>query len=461
MLHSHLSDAERAWHWQEIHQGRVQVVVGARSAIFAPVPRLGMVVIDEEHDASFKQDNAPRYHAREVARWRSERARCPLVLGSATPSLESWQRVHTGHYQLLTLPSRVLDRPLPHVGTLDLRSEFRSRQTRGAVSRQLHSAIRQAIEDGGQVILLLNRRGFSTSIQCPSCGEAVCCPNCAIALTHHREGEKAICHYCEYEIPVPQACPQCGASSIRFLGFGTQKLEMEIRARFPEARVARMDTDTMRSPGSHERVLGDFRAGKIDILLGTQMIAKGLDFPNVTLVGVVNADTALHLPDFRAAERSFALVTQVAGRTGRGPKGGRVLVQTFCPEHPAIRFATEHDYVAFAEFELRQRRDFFYPPISRLVRVVTRGDQKLRAHLVADELVARIRAQAETEQFALRLIGPAPAPIEKLRGKFRFHFLIQFDPELHPQPMLQRALEHFPFDGEVQWTIDVDPLDML
>ena len=344
VLHSHLSDAERHWHWERIARGEVQVVVGARSAVFAPVPHLGLIVLDEEHESSFKQDSAPRYHAREVALWRAREERIPLVLASATPSLESWYRAKQGEYRLVEMPRRVFNRPLPAVATIDLRDEFRSYRSRGAVSRQMHQAIEAALRDGGQVILLLNRRGYSTHIQCPMCGNVVRCPNCDLPLTHHRAGEMAICHYCDFQQPSPQECPECGATAIHFRGLGTQRLEAEIRARFPQAAVLRMDTDAMQSPGSHDRALSAFRDGKVQILLGTQMIAKGLDFPNVTLVGVINADTALHLPDFRAAERTFQLVTQVAGRTGRGEKGGRVLVQTFSPDHPAIRAAVKHDF---------------------------------------------------------------------------------------------------------------------
>ncbi|MBN1394152.1 MAG: primosomal protein N', partial [Pirellulales bacterium] len=352
VLHSHLSDAERHWHWQRIAEGSVSVVVGARSAVFAPTPNLGMIVLDEEHESSFKQESTPRYHARDVALARAEAEGVPLVLGSATPSLESWRRAASGEYALVEMPRRVLDRPLPTVGTIDLRAEKGRACSRGAISRQLHAAIASALDEGGQVILLLNRRGFSTHIQCPACGHVVRCPHCDIALTHHRKEEIALCHYCDYETPLPTACPGCGFSGIRYWGVGTQRLEAEVRARFPNVLSLRMDTDAMQAHGSHQRALAAFRSGKVRILLGTQMIAKGLDFPNVTLVGVINADTALHLPDFRAAERTFQLVTQVAGRTGRGPKGGRVLVQTFNPDHPAIRAAIRHDFHAFADGEL-------------------------------------------------------------------------------------------------------------
>ena len=302
-LHSHLSDAERHWHWQRIAAGHVQVIVGARSAVFAPTPNLGLIVLDEEHESTFKQSTAPRYHARDVAQRYAAAAGVPLVLGSATPSLESWQRTVDGTYRLVEMPRRVLGRPLPDVVTIDLRAESRDRASRGAISRPLQRAMTEALKAGQQVILLLNRRGFSTHIQCPACGRVVSCPECEIALTHHKQGELALCHYCDYQTPTPSACPDCQFTGIRYSGLGTQRLEAEVRSRFPHKTCLRMDTDSMQRPGSHEAALDRFRSGSVDILLGTQMIAKGLDFPNVTLVGVINADTALHLPDFRAGEQ--------------------------------------------------------------------------------------------------------------------------------------------------------------
>ncbi len=420
VLHSHLSDSDRHWEWQRIAGGEVQVVVGARSAVFAPVPNLGLVVLDEEHENSFKQETAPRYHARDVALRRAAQENIPLVLGSATPSLESWHRAQCGQYRLVEMPRRVLNRPMPAVGTIDLRDEFRSRTTRGAIHRQLHQAIGESLRDGGQVILLLNRRGFSTHIQCPSCGEVVRCPECEIALTHHRTEEIALCHYCDYQIPAPAACPSCQFAGISYRGLGTQRLEAEVRARFPGVRCLRMDTDTMQSRGAHERALDSFRSGEVKILLGTQMIAKGLDFPNVTLVGVINADTALHLPDFRSAERTFHLVTQVAGRTGRGEKGGRVLVQTFNPEHPAIQAAVRHDYHAFANGELPIRQMFSYPPFSTMARFVVRGPGEKATEQYAQVLGQALVAALDAENAGARVLGPAAAPFAKLRGKYRF-----------------------------------------
>ena len=461
VLHSHQSASERHWHWQRIARGEVQVVVGPRSAVFAPTPQLGLIVLDEEHDGSFKQDSAPRYHARDVALHRAQMNNVPLVLGSATPSLESWQRAREGQYRLVELPRRVFDRPLPDVATIDLRNEFHNRRSRGAVSRQLHQAISQALQEDGQVILLLNRRGFSTHIQCPACGHVVKCPSCDIALTHHRAEAKAICHYCDYQIGSPAACPQCRHEGIRYSGLGTQRLEVEIRSRFPDVECLRMDSDTMKKPNSHELALERFRAGEVRILLGTQMIAKGLDFPNVTLVGVINADMALHFPDFRASERTFQLVTQVAGRTGRGAKGGRVLVQTFSPEHPAIQAALRHDYTSFAANELPTRQQFHYPPFSSLVRLIVRGSSEAATEQFTDQLTARLRNSVERQSAEVRVLGPAPAPIAKLRDKYRFHTLLQAADVQQIRDIVREAISGLKPPDDVQWVVDVDPLDML
>lgn len=462
VLHSHLSDADRHWHWQRIAEGQVSVVVGARSAIFAPTPNLGLIVLDEEHESSFKQESVPRYHARDVAIARAAAENIPLVLGSATPSLESWHRAQSGEFTLVSMPRRVLDRPLPMVGTIDLRGEkSRGSLSSGAISRPLRAAMTTALDEGGQVILLLNRRGFSTHIQCPACGHVVRCPECDIALTHHRSKEIALCHYCDFEVPAPTKCIACDFAGIRYSGLGTQRLEAEVRARFPNMLALRMDTDTMQAPGSHERALSAFRSGKVRILLGTQMIAKGLDFPNVTLVGVINADTALHLPDFRAAERTFHLVTQVAGRTGRGPKGGRVLVQTFSPEHPAIQAALRHDYAAFAAGELPIRKMLRYPPYSSMVRLVVRGPVEAVTAEFSNTIVARLAAAINERQVDARVLGPAPCPFARLRGCYRFQVQLQ-SPD---GEQLRAAVAHATADLEppedVQWIVDVDPVEML
>ena len=461
VLHSHLTDSERHWHWQQIAEGGVSVVVGARSAIFAPTPQLGLIVLDEEHESSFKQETAPRYHARDVAVARARGESIPLVLGSATPSLESWQRGQTGEYMLVELPRRVMNRPMPAVGTIDLREDVHRRQSRGAISRQLHAAIHASLTEGGQVILLLNRRGFSTQIQCPACGHVMRCPDCDIALTHHRTQAIALCHYCDYEIPAPAVCPQCDYAGIRYSGMGTQRLEAEVRARFPSVSCLRMDTDTMRGRGSHERALASFRSGKVQILLGTQMIAKGLDFPNVTLVGVINADTALHLPDFRAAERTFHLVTQVAGRTGRGDKGGRVLVQTFSPEHPAIQAAIRHDFAAFAATELPIRRALRYPPFTSMIRLVIRGPLEPVTAEFAGYLAGQLTAALKDQESDARVLGPAPAPFARLRGMYRFQIQLQGSDGEKLRAAVRQATAQLEPPDQVQWIADVDPLNML
>lgn len=461
VLHSQMTPAERHFQWQRIRSGEVQVVIGPRSAVFAPLPRLGLIILDEEHDASFKQDTQPRYHARKVAHARAMSLGVPLVLGSATPSLESWQATQTGHAEMVPLPSRVNELPMPDVQLVDLR--VKDDRTSGAISRPLHLALRETLKDHGQTILLLNRRGFATTIQCPACGEVVACPDCDMPLTHHRDGGKAICHYCDFTIPTPPACPACGFDGMRYGGLGTQRLETEVKAKFPEARIARMDSDTMRRPGSHQKVLSMFRRGDIDILLGTQMIAKGLDFPNVLLVGVINADSALHFPDFRAAERTFQLVTQVAGRTGRGDRSGRVIVQTFSPEHPAIQAASRHDYHGFAKDEMVIRRRFSYPPCGSVARIIIRGSIEQVTEAVADALLIQLDAARKKMGYEVRLLGPAPPPISKLRGKYRFHILLQATNPGHLGNTIRQATESFTIaeKDDVQYVIDIDPMDML
>ncbi len=461
VLHSHLTAAQRAWHWQQIAAGNVQVIVGARSAIFAPTPNLGLIVLDEEHDGSFKQDKAPRYHARDVAEWRARQEKIPLILGSATPSLETWQRSLDGRYQRLSLKKRVLDLPLPDVATIDLRIDFDGRKRFGPISQKLRQEILAAVAAGGQVILLLNRRGFSTRIQCPACGEVEYCPDCSIPLTHHQIGNKAVCHYCDHQIPEPKCCSKCGHASVRFSGLGTQKLEAHVEAMFPGIPFARMDTDTMRKPGSHEKALAQFRSGETKILLGTQMIAKGLDFPNVTLVGVINADTGLHLPDFRASERTFALITQVAGRTGRGSQGGRVLVQTFNPENKAIVAATTHDYLGFAAAELPHRQAFNYPPFGFLARIVVRSDSQSQAEQMTMHIAECLTRAAKELNHTITVLGPAAATVEKLRGKYRFHVLINATVAGQLQTTISRAEQYVKSIDGVQWIVDIDPQDML
>jgi len=467
VLHSHLQNAERGSHWRKIAAGRVQVIVGARSAIFAPTRNLGLIVIDEEHEATFKQEATPRYHARDVAVMRARLENIPILLGSATPALESWHNVQRGQYTLLTLPRRVHDRPLPHVHLIDLRHDRHPDKRLHGLSPSLERAMTQALEAGGQVMLLLNRRGFATYIHCPSCGHVEQCRFCDLALTFHKESYVAMCHYCGYEAAPAEQCPECGQAQVRYQGMGTEKLQAEIESKFPERVVRRMDSDTMRRPGSHRRVLDAFRSGEIHILLGTQMIAKGLDFPNVTMVGVVNADVGLHRADFRAGERTFQLLAQVAGRTGRGPRGGKVFVQTFSPEHPSIALAAAHDYLGFAAAELATRHQHKYPPYQRLARLVIRSKDQEAAGQYADRLAAAFGPAMESAQRAnaeageLRILGPAEAPVFRLKGYFRFHFQLQSPSSAFLHQVLRAVVPTVRLPREVDLTIDIDPQDML
>lgn len=460
VLHSHLGNAERGGHWRRVAAGHVQVVVGARSAVFAPCRQLGLIVIDEEHEGSFKQENTPRYHARDVAVMRARLANIPILLGSATPSLESWHNAQRGQYTLLTLPSRVLDRPLPKVGLIDQRHTVGGR---GALSPTLERAMKEALKAGGQVMLLLNRRGYSTHIHCPACGHVEACRFCDLALTYHRQREVLLCHYCGYEEQPPERCAQCGKNAVRYQGLGTEKLQAEIEHKFPGLVTRRMDSDTMRKPGSHGRVLAAFKKGLIHILLGTQMIAKGLDFPNVTLVGVVNADVGLHIPDFRSAERTFQLLSQVAGRAGRGPRGGQVLVQTFNPEQPCIALAATHDYLGFVAQELAQRRAHGYPPFQRMARLIVRSRDCDAAGLFAERLAADFTRELRTPKAMadIRLLGPAEAPVFRLKGYYRFHFQLQSPSPAALHEVLRHVLQAARPPSGVEFTLDIDPLNML
>ena len=457
VLHSHLSDAERHRHWQTIAAGEVSVVVGARSAVFAPARRLGLIVIDEEHEATFKQETTPRYHARDVAVKRAQMAGIPILLGSATPALETWHNATLGRYTRLSLQERVGARPMPAVTLIDLRNE---RTPLGGLSETLRQAMIAAVDDGGQVILLLNRRGFHTFVLCPNpkCSQVLKCDACDVALTYHKERRLLICHTCDAVRPRPPACPHCRAPNLHYGGIGTERLQREVEMALPGRVIRRMDSDTMRTPGSHEQVLAEFRAGTVDILLGTQMIAKGLDFPNVTLVGVVSADTALHFPDFRAAERTFQLVAQVAGRTGRGDRPGRVLVQTYSPENPAIFCAVKHDYEGFVAHELPQREATGLPPFGRLVRLIARGPEESTVRIYLEALAAALRAAAPA---GVQLLGPAPAPVLKIRNLFRYHLRLRAAAPRPLQALLHGVAPEFPPPHDIELAIDVDPVSLL
>ena len=479
LLHSHMTPVERHAAWRQIRSGTVPVIVGARSAVFAPCPKLGLIVVDEEHETSFKQETPPRYHARYVAQLRSRLENVPLVLGSATPSLESWAAAQVGRFRLAVLPRRVGDRPLPDVRIIDMRHEKAHWKQARAISEPLRQAVRQALDDGGQVILFLNRRGFATIVQCRHCGEAVSCRYCATTLVYHRADGELVCHMCDYREPRPERCPACHATALRYIGTGTERLEKELNELFPGAVIARMDADTMRRRGAHQATLEQFRTGEAQILLGTQMVTKGLDFPNVVLVGVIHADVALYLPDFRAAERTFQLITQVAGRTGRGDRAGLVLVQTYRPDHPAIRYAAAHDYVGFAREELAVRRRLRYPPFARLVRIVARSADRNLAAQVADELARSVRKQADRAPDEYRVLGPAPAPLERLKGEYRYHVQVLAWPRssaveerqtregparqsgFEPTDLVAAAVDCLELPRNVQLAVDVDPVTML
>ncbi len=458
VLHSHMTDAERHWQWQQIATGDIEVIVGARSAVFAPTPNLGLIVIDEEHEPSFKQDSTPRYHAREVARRRCMDEKVPLILGSATPTLESWIRATRKLDTLVSMPSRVAERPLPPVVIVDTRSD--PRIAKGAsLGRAMFQAIDRALKDKGQVILFLNLRGYSPTVWCRSCGAGIKCPNCDITLTWHRDRQVVVCHSCDYEIPPPKACPTCQSPAVRFLGTGTQKLDEEVQNSFPNATVIRMDSDSMKKPGSHDEALEKFRNGEVQILLGTQMIAKGLDFPNVTMVGVIDADTMLRQPDMRAAERTFQLIAQVAGRTGRGERGGRVLVQTTSPNDPAVKFASKHDFIGFAQHELAERFDTHAPPFSSVARVIFRGPDETRTRQTAQAVADRLRAARKGPLEAVRVLGAAPAPVTRLRNLWRFHLQISAKTHELVRDLWQAVEKSLTLPDDVELAIDVDPIN--
>jgi primosomal protein N' (replication factor Y) (superfamily II helicase) len=463
VLHSGLSDTERADAWRALREGKRRVAVGARSAIFAPVQRLRVIVVDEEHEPGYKQGTAPRYHARDVAlaRGRVEGAR--VLFGSATPSLELLHQVAAGIVHRVALPRRVGDRPLPPVEVVDLRSAARIPEA-GPVpwSEPLDRAVREALERKEQVILLLNRRGFASFLQCPTCGTVPGCPRCAISLTVHTTPSALRCHYCGHEEPLGTACKSCGAATRRMRGLGTQQLEHFLGVRFPAARIARMDLDTTSTKWSHHRILERVGRGEVDVLLGTQMIAKGLDFPGVTVVGVVDADTGLHLPDFRAAERTFQLVAQVAGRAGRGPAGGRVVVQTRSPDHHALRAAAAHSVAAFAaaELPLRAPPNPLYPPHVGLIRFVALGRTEAAAAARGTRVAEWLRrANAERLEGALTVLGPAACPIARLHGRWRWHVLVKAG---EPR-VLGRVMRAWRGQGRPAALIvaDRDPISML
>jgi len=461
VLHSHLSEGERHDEWHKIHSGRARIVIGARSAVFAPLKDLGLIVVDEEHETTYKQEEAPRYHARDVAIVRAKIEKCVAVLGSATPSLESYHNAVIGKYRLVTLTQRIDEKQMPLMRIVDLRQERRKEKAATILSEKLRAAIGDRMEKREQTILFLNRRGFSTSLLCSNCGEARNCPNCSVALTYHRHPAvpgRLSCHLCGHTAAVPKKCPACGKDALIYAGFGTEKVEATVSQIFPKAAVSRMDADSMTRKEAYRETLRNFRTGNIDILVGTQMIAKGLHFPNVTLVGIINADLALHLPDFRAGERTFQLLTQVAGRAGRGETSGEVFVQTYTPFSPSIQFARHHDFAGYfqQELEFRERCDF--PPFKHAILITARSAHEGRAKLSAETLRRRLK-EALPEEF---ILGDAtPAPLEKLQGQFRFHILIRGEAIMRLSRLVRETLDKLPFPEDVTVTVDVDPYQLL
>src|SRR5271170_3658111 len=482
VLHSHLSAGERHDEWHKIRQGRARIVIGARSAIFAPVEPLGLIIVDEEHEHTYKQEEAPRYHARDVAIMRGQMENAVVVLGSATPSLESFYNCKKGKFTLLELPERVDNQKMPHVRVVDMRQAAHKEKGTPLFSPQLKEAINQRLDRGEQTILFLNRRGYSTSLQCPKCGYVCECPNCSLALTFHRQEQKLACHICGHVEKVPLVCPneKCKNPAIRFSGTGTQKVEETLAKLFPKARIKRMDADTMKRKDDYRKVLGDFRAGRTDILVGTQMIAKGLHFPNVTLVGIIYADLALHQPDFRAGERTFQLLTQVAGRAGRGDIEGEVFVQAFAPFHPAIQYARRHDFNGFYEQEIEFREQLKYPPVSRVALLTLKGRNEEKVKFSAEHLkreleknlVAAVydrRAPDEKESAVtdrrynfkdLIIAGPAPAPLLRAETFYRYQIMLRTRAMSALSRELARIIQSLALPEDVTLAVDIDPVNL-
>ena len=461
VLHSHLSSGERHDEWHKIRQGRARIVIGARSAIFAPVEPLGLIIVDEEHEHTYKQEEAPRYHARDVAIMRGQMEGAVTVLGSATPSLESYYNCEQGKFTRLDLPERVDNQKMPYVRVVDMRQAARDGQGPPIFSPQLKEAITQRLERGEQTILFLNRRGYSNSLQCPKCGFVANCPNCSVTLTYHRAEQKLACHICGHAEKVPPVCPEpkCKNPAIRFAGTGTQKVEAVLAKLFPKARVSRMDADTMKRKDDYRRTLGDFRAGKIDILLGTQMIAKGLHFPNVTLVGIIYADMALHQPDFRAGERTFQLLTQVSGRAGRGDVEGEVFVQAFTPFHPAIQYARRHDFTGFYEQEMEFRTPLKYPPVSRVALLTLKGRNEDKVAFSADHLRRELDKTGAGFK-DLVIAGPAPAPLLRAENFYRYQIMLRTRAMSRLSRVLADTVQKLTFPDDVTLAIDIDPVNL-
>ncbi|HOE69439.1 MAG TPA: primosomal protein N' [Candidatus Omnitrophota bacterium] len=485
ILHSKMTDGERFLAWKRIELGTARVVLGPRSAVFAPVPDLGLIIMDEEHEGSYKQETVPRYHAREVAAWRARHERALFLMGTATPSFESMRAAETGEVTRVDLTQRIDRKALPKVELIDLRRYEGEKRASWILTPPLMREIGKNLAAGEGTMLLLNRRGFSTSIRCKECGETEKCKSCQVSLTYHQEAGLLLCHYCNYRKKVPDTCSSCKAPILKFMGFGTEKVESEVAKFFPKARIVRLDADTTRKKDAHELILSEFRDRKVDILIGTQMIAKGFDFPHVTLVGVVLADVGLRLPDFRSGERTFQLLTQFAGRAGRGSKPGRVLIQTCMPDHPSVALAKNHDFLGFYAHETRLRRDFKYPPYCSLINIIIRSRTENKAYQFAREMRDALReklrdsfprtgpasqeASPESQSEPFGILGPAPLPFYKLRGHFRWHIMLKLPlraPETGSKGMpgvteIYKLLMGLKKPSSVAFAIDVDPLNIL
>lgn len=458
VLHSHLSAGERHDEWHKLNSCRARVAIGARSAVFAPVQRLGLIVVDEEHETSYKQEETPRYHARDLAVVRAQIDRCAILLGSATPSLESYHNAKTGKYRLACLTSRVDDRQLPLIRVVDMRQEYLKQKHVPLISARLASAIEARLAAQEQTILFLNRRGFATSLVCNQCGFVCECPNCSVSLTFHQSENRLKCHLCGHAVLAPRKCPKCSDPSIRYAGYGTEKIEGTVRKLFPSAAVARMDADSMSKKDAYRQTLQAFRTGKIDVLVGTQMIAKGLDFPNVTLVGIINADVGLHMPDFRAGERTFQLLTQVAGRAGRGDMAGEVFVQSSTPFSPSIQFARHHNFEGFWEQEIEFRERCEYPPFIHLLMIHVRSEHQRLAEFTAETIHRRI---GEKPDPTMTLHPVVPAPIERSKGFYRYQILLRSKAIRRLSGTVRSIIQKLTFPDEVHVSVDVDPYQVL
>ncbi|MFW6152295.1 MAG: replication restart helicase PriA [Verrucomicrobiota bacterium] len=458
VLHSHLSRGERHDEWHRIKSGEADIVIGARSAVFAPLRNVGVIVVDEEHETSYKQEETPRYGARDVAVVRGKMENCPVVLGSATPSMESWQNVRKGKYALAKLTRRVDNRQMPLMRVIDMRMEAQREGRPNVFSRDLLNSIDARLDRGEQVILFLNRRGYATSMICPKCGYVAECGNCSVAYTYHRKDEMLRCHVCGAARRLPDRCPGCADPAFKFAGIGTQRVERIINKCFPAAKIERLDADVTRRKDTYDRVLGDFRAGRINILLGTQMIAKGLHFPNVTLVGVIYADLSLHVADFRAGERTFQLLAQVAGRAGRGEVTGEVIVQTYTPHHPAVQAARRLDFEGFADQELEFRKELSYPPFSHLVCITVKGPVEEQVSFYISSLAERLKKMVPARVI---ISDPTPAPLAKAKGRYRYQLMLRAGSTASITAPLRKAVNGFNWPGKVNCVVDVDPVGLM